>query len=114
MAGGGLALHVACRANMPFAIVERPVELYPQGVHVKDGQGRLALHLACCGRNPLYEPLLMVHLLIACDCDERSAPSNVLQFLMDKDPDSASTIDGSGRIPLHYAAENGDLGSLRN
>jgi ankyrin repeat protein len=111
-----VALHIACRTNMSLEIIKRLVELYPEGIHAKDSEGGLALHRACCGFNstlgavhPLYEPILLVHLLIACDCEECGAPLDVAQFLMERDPDGASTIDKSGKIPLHYAARNGAL-----
>ena len=115
-AGDELPLHIACRTNMSLEIVEKLVKLHPEGIHAKDGEGGLALHRACSGFNstlgamhPLYEPILLVHLLIACDCEECGAPLEVAMFLMEKDPDGASTMDSFGRIPLHYASRNGAL-----
>jgi ankyrin repeat protein len=53
--------------------------------------------------------MVLVHLLLACDCEECGAPFDVVKFLMEQDPDGASTIDKSDKIPLHYAARNGAL-----
>jgi hypothetical protein len=89
---GHLPLHLACRAGLPYAVVERLVMVYPATVRIatRDSHGLLPLHILCryyAGSNR-----------------ERT---KLLGFLVRRYPAASRiTTTASGELPLHLLCHN--------
>jgi hypothetical protein len=89
---GHLPLHLACRAGLPYAVVERLVMVYPAAVRIatRDSHGLLPLHILCryyAGSNR-----------------ERT---KLLGFLLRRYPAASRiTTTASGELPLHLLCHN--------
>ena len=96
------------------------LELYPDGVKVKNNIGELPLHTACEKNAPIdvikllidlypdgvkekniYDGSLPLH--TAC---QNNAPIDVIQFLYDKYKEGASITDSYGKVPAHYLSSD--------
>jgi Ankyrin repeats (3 copies) len=88
---GHLPLHLACRAGLPYAVVERLVMVYPAAVRIAthDKYGLLPLHILCryyAGSNR-----------------ERT---KLLGFLLRRYPGASRIITSGGELPLHLLCHN--------
>ena len=82
---GMLPIHYACQIKTAtLQHFQSLVEPYPEGVKVTTKNGRqLPLHIACF-----------------------DAPPDVVQYLIEKYPESINIVDGAGWLPLHVVAIN--------
>jgi ankyrin repeat protein len=88
---GHLPLHLACRAGLPYAVVECLVMVYPAAVRIatRDKYGLLPLHVLCryyAGSNR-----------------ERT---KLLGFLLRQYPAASRIITSGGELPLHLLCHN--------
>ena len=116
-----LPIHLACRWNAPVEVLKLIVEPFPGGLGLSDPQtGRLPLHwlvtnpctlaqvhyllrvwpeatreVDCSGRTPLHEAVL--HGMVAYD---------VVELLVEFDPDSTTQEDNEGNTPKNYANQS--------
>lgn len=76
-----LALHWACRNNVPIEVHSLLINANPEAVHIKGHFGYLPLHKAC----------------------EKRANISVVKFLYEKFPDAVRIKDSNNALPLHLA-----------
>jgi hypothetical protein len=73
-----IPLHAAMIYGAPYLVVERLIELYPEGIRCTDDQGMLPLHLAI----------------------QHSSNANVLRLLLEKFPEGMFAKDNEDRGPF--------------
>jgi len=88
-----LPIHFACQFNSPKKVVFALVNAYPAGVRQVDEGGKLPLHSCFYNRK---RSLL--------DAGEFS---EIIQFLIDRYPGSATVADGKGMLAIHRASSIG-------
>jgi len=114
---GELPIHMAAVRwkYMTVEIMQRIVELYPEGIRAQDNAGQLPLHYACrLARveviqylGTLYPKGASVrdnkgHLPLHLANEHRTHPLAVMQFLLELHSDGVHAVDSAGMLPLHH------------
>jgi ankyrin repeat protein len=82
MTFGFLPIHVACASPASLPVIQRLLDVYPDGCKKQDKRGSLPLHMACRIAN---------------------SPPAIIQLLLRVYPDGAQFQDSDCRLPLHWA-----------
>lgn len=111
---GQFPIHLACRKCASLEVVQRLVQIFPGGLHVRCQEGELPLHKAAVGSSlDVVKFLVELHPEhLQCRNHYRLYPLHraaeraslaVIRFLVKIYPDAVSAAGSNGRLPLHYA-----------
>jgi ankyrin repeat protein len=96
-ANGDLPLHLAVRARMPLPILERILADFVAAMRHRNVAGDLPLHAA-----------------VKQDPEQYRCEFEVIEWLVKRYPEAASSVDGEQELPLHVAARTGALPATIN
>jgi len=101
VAQGMLPIHKCILKGASMELIEKLVQVYPQGLDVADESGMRPLHYACIYNFCLDKQYMKLRNELVQD-----SYGFVLRLLLATSPDSAKAADNDGRIPLHLAASS--------
>ena len=107
---GRLPLHIACRNKVSLEVIRYLVDQCPDSLMVKEKEGRLPLYIAWKNNASLeiiyylvqqYPNSVMVN-----ENDGSLPPLELIQCMVEQNPEFLKAKDKEGRLPLHHACWN--------